>query len=104
MLTTAKIHARLAEIQYITAQASTNGSGLDGSAEMLLTEAVRRFCRSVELCDDYLRGCYGLKLLSQIYHPLSQVKADAWLDNRSLAINAAMETNESRVWDFSCRS
>jgi hypothetical protein len=24
---------------------------------------MRRFCRSVELCDDYLRGYYGLKLV-----------------------------------------
>lgn len=28
----------------------------------LYAEAMRRFCRSVELCDDYLRGYYGLKL------------------------------------------
>jgi hypothetical protein len=24
-------------------------------------EALKRFCRSIELCDDYLRGYYGLK-------------------------------------------
>ena len=24
-------------------------------------ECVKRFCRSIELCDDYLRGYYGLK-------------------------------------------
>lgn len=24
---------------------------------------MRRFCRSIELCDDYLRGYYGLKLV-----------------------------------------
>ena len=28
-----------------------------------LAEAVKRFCRSIELCDDYLRGYYGLKLV-----------------------------------------
>jgi ER membrane protein complex subunit 2 len=28
-----------------------------------LNEALKRFCRSVELCDDYLRGYYGLKLV-----------------------------------------
>jgi len=32
--------------------------------EKLLAEALRRFCRSIELCDDYLRGYYGLKLVS----------------------------------------
>lgn len=29
-----------------------------------LTEAMKRFCRSIELCDNYLRGYYGLKLVS----------------------------------------
>ena len=27
----------------------------------LLAESLRRFCRSIELCDNYLRGYYGLK-------------------------------------------
>ena len=30
-----------------------------------LTEAMRRFCRSIELCDDYIRGYYGLKMVSR---------------------------------------
>jgi hypothetical protein len=29
-----------------------------------MAEALKRFARSVELCDDYLRGYYGLKLVS----------------------------------------
>lgn len=28
-----------------------------------LAESLKRFCRSIELCDDYLRGYYGLKLV-----------------------------------------
>jgi hypothetical protein len=32
----------------------------DGS-EQRLAEALKRFSRSIELCDDYLRGYYGLK-------------------------------------------
>lgn len=24
-------------------------------------ESLKRFCRSIELCDDYLRGYYGVK-------------------------------------------
>jgi len=36
-------------------------SGEAGS-EKCLAESLRRFCRSIELCDDYLRGYYGLKL------------------------------------------
>lgn len=31
-------------------------------SDKLLAESLRRFCRSIELCDDYLRGYYGLKL------------------------------------------
>lgn len=29
-----------------------------------MAESLKRFCRSVELCDDYLRGYYGLKLVT----------------------------------------
>lgn len=36
-------------------------SGSSGSRT--LAEAIRRFCRSIELCDDYLRGYYGMKLV-----------------------------------------
>ncbi|MCJ1270834.1 hypothetical protein MMC22_010731 [Lobaria immixta] len=53
------IHARLGEILYI----STSNSS-DGSVGKILSESVRRFCRSIELCDGYLRGYYGLKIAS----------------------------------------
>ncbi|KAI5358720.1 putative ER membrane protein complex subunit 2 [Septoria linicola] len=53
------LHARMGEVTFMGAQQQQGGSG-----EQLkqLSEAVRRFCRSVELCDDYLRGYYGLKV------------------------------------------
>jgi hypothetical protein len=35
----------------------------DAAADRYLAESLRRFCRSIELCDDYLRGYYGLKLV-----------------------------------------
>jgi hypothetical protein len=38
----------------------------EGSAQKHLAESVKRFSRSIELCDDYLRGYYGLKMVS--YH------------------------------------
>ncbi|KAG6018338.1 hypothetical protein E4U43_003788 [Claviceps pusilla] len=50
------IHARLGEVSLMAATSSSEGS-LKHYAE-----AVKRFCRSIELCDDYLRGYYGLKL------------------------------------------
>lgn len=54
------IHARLGEVQYLAAGAKESGSGDQLKA---LSESMRRFCRSVELCDDYLRGYYGMKLV-----------------------------------------
>jgi len=33
---------------------------------------MRHFCRSIELCDDYLRGYYGLKLVSETYYATSR--------------------------------
>ncbi|CAD6593138.1 MAG: hypothetical protein ASARMPRED_007081 [Alectoria sarmentosa] len=53
------IHAHLGEVLYLSAM-----NGNENSEDRILAEATRRFCRSVELCDDYLRGYYGLKLTS----------------------------------------
>ena len=47
-------------MQYMAATAS----GADGSlSQKHIAEALKRFSRSVELCDDYLRGYYGMKLV-----------------------------------------
>lgn len=51
------MHARLGEVLYMAGVASDPGS------DKFLAESFRRFCRSIELCDDYLRGYYGLKLV-----------------------------------------
>ncbi|KAL8995696.1 MAG: hypothetical protein Q9169_004629 [Polycauliona sp. 2 TL-2023] len=51
------IHARLGEVLYTSASTTQDQSGA-------LAESVRRFCRSIELCDGYVRGNYGLKLAS----------------------------------------
>ncbi|KAI1335191.1 tetratricopeptide, partial [Xylariaceae sp. FL0016] len=50
------IHARLGELLLSSAKTP------DASKQKQLAEAVKRFCRSVELCDYYLRGLYGLKI------------------------------------------
>lgn len=52
------IHARLGEVLYLAASKAEGSEQVKG-----LSEAMRRFCRSIELCDDYLRGYYGLKLV-----------------------------------------
>ena len=59
-----QIHARLGEVLYISAMNSN-----ETADSKTLTEAMRRFCRSVELCDDYLRGYYGLKLVLSSLSP-----------------------------------
>ncbi|KAJ5085617.1 hypothetical protein N7532_010388 [Penicillium argentinense] len=50
------IHARLGELLYVS-----SSSGED-DASRLAGKSVQHFCRSIELCDDYLRGFYGLAL------------------------------------------
>ncbi|KAH8804623.1 hypothetical protein F5884DRAFT_859245 [Xylogone sp. PMI_703] len=59
------IHARLGEVLFMAASASNS----DANGDKYLADSMRRFCRSVELCDDYLRGYYGLKLVS--HSPMS---------------------------------
>jgi len=56
------MHARLAEIVYLfSSSASPNSSDMVKG----MAEAMRRYCRSIELCNNYLRGYYGLKLTSK---------------------------------------
>lgn len=62
------MHARLAEMLYISA---LNSSSNDQASLKLLVRALKTFCRSIELCDNYLRGFYGLKLVSPINPPIS---------------------------------
>ena len=52
------MQARLGEVLYMTANAEAS------AADKYLADSIRRFSRSIELCDDYLRGFYGLKLVS----------------------------------------
>lgn len=43
--------------------ASTASGADEATSRKFLAESLKRFCRSIELCDDYLRGYYGLKLV-----------------------------------------
>lgn len=52
------LHARLGELELMAGTSSSESS----EAQKHLTQAIQRFSRSIELCDDYLRGFYGLKL------------------------------------------
>jgi ER membrane protein complex subunit 2 len=53
------LHAKAGELDYMNA---TSGSESVESTIKSLVSAIQRFSRSIELCDDYLRGYYGLKL------------------------------------------
>ena len=66
-----QLHARLGEIEFMAASATTEA--VEGS-HSLLVDALRRFSRSIELCDDYLRGYYGLKVV-RLYHRELQKRA-----------------------------
>jgi len=60
--------------------AATGSSSVEGgSSQKQLAESVKRFCRSIELCDDYLRGYYGLKLVRWAENPL-EVEVAAMAD------------------------
>lgn len=54
------LHARLGELQYMAGLSVSDNT----EVQKHLTQAIQRFSRSIELCDDYLRGFYGLKLAS----------------------------------------
>ncbi|KAH6648904.1 hypothetical protein BKA67DRAFT_661845 [Truncatella angustata] len=54
------IHARLGELLLMAAKSTQQND-----TPKQLSEALKRFSRSVELCDDYLRGYYGLKLTTK---------------------------------------
>ncbi|TQB67639.1 hypothetical protein MPDQ_005091 [Monascus purpureus] len=55
------IHAHLGELLYVCASSATEDTSFG-----LLARSLRSFCRSIELCDDYLRGFYGLVLVSSL--------------------------------------
>lgn len=48
----------MGEIEYTSVAPGSEGTQAN---QQLLMDAIRRFSRSIELCDDYLRGYYGLK-------------------------------------------
>ena len=55
-----QLQARLGELNFVAANTASEGSE---QQRTLLFDALQRFSRSLELCDDYLRAFYGLKLV-----------------------------------------
>ncbi|KKA26034.1 hypothetical protein TD95_000321 [Thielaviopsis punctulata] len=58
------MYARLAEVQFMAGTAKGTDPAL---APKYLAESLKRFCRSIELCDNYLRGYYGLKTVTDYF-------------------------------------
>lgn len=54
-----KVHASLAELLYVCVSSQQTDDSLG-----FLERSMRHYCRSIELCNDYLRGFYGLVLVS----------------------------------------
>ncbi|KAJ8127275.1 hypothetical protein O1611_g6362 [Lasiodiplodia mahajangana] len=75
------IHARLGEMLLMAARTS--------DAPKRLTEALKRFCRSIELCDNYLRGYYGLKLTIQQLLSEPSLKASKHTESEEWPIPAS---------------
>ncbi|TWU77523.1 hypothetical protein ED733_007342 [Metarhizium rileyi] len=79
------MQVRLGEILLMAAATSS-----DGGAQRHHAEAVKRFCRSIELCDDYLRGYYGLKLVTdKLVQSAPKLKKDS--DGFQLPDQATLE-------------
>lgn len=65
------------------------------TSDTYLVESLRRYCRSIELCDDFLRGYYGLKLVSNIRYPLLD-KAYARQTSEKL-LSTPFQSRQSKV-------
>lgn len=97
------LHARLGELEYMNAAVAGESSEAGQNA---LAQALQRFSRSIELCDDYLRGYYGLKLVvAKLLQTLGQSKAAPFgreklqkLDQLATAkLKAIIHTRKARV-------
>ncbi|KAK5993183.1 TPR repeat protein oca3 [Cladobotryum mycophilum] len=81
------LHARLGEVLLMAAESST-----EGIPQKYLAEALKRFCRSIELCEDYLRGYYGLKLVTdKLLETSGKTKKLAELDGFPLPEQSTIE-------------
>jgi hypothetical protein len=84
-----QIHARLGELLYM---AATAPGVANGQYQQYMGEAIKRFSRSIELCDDYLRGYYGLKLVRRCADLVAEMAADALQVSKKLLSDGAKVT------------
>jgi len=88
----------LAEVYFMSS--FLPGDANETSIERSLTEAIRRHCRSIELCNGYLRGYYGLKISTDRFletcHQDNKTNGRAMKDSGSatrLALDRVKELN-----------
>lgn len=67
-------------------------SGNQSSHSRILSESMRSFCRSIELCDDYLRGYYGLKLVSETCYATSREFTKLFTQTTDRLLNLLFKT------------
>lgn len=75
-----QMHAKLAEVFYIVASSATGAERIQN-----LTRSMKYFCRSIELCGDYLRGFYGLKLTTTQLQEAIESQADVKSAQKAVA-------------------
>ncbi|KOS17518.1 TPR repeat protein oca3 [Escovopsis weberi] len=81
------LHARAGEVLMMAAEAST-----EVAPQKYLAESLKRFCRSIELCEDYLRGYYGLKLVTdRILDGMGKTKKQTESDGFALPDQSTLE-------------
>jgi hypothetical protein len=91
------MQARMGEVLYMAASASSAESSPQNKQ---LAESLKRFCRSIELCDDYLRGYYGLKLVSKALLKLIAVRLTVDEDHGQINCSTAKDFWTRRLgWD-----
>ncbi|MCJ1396327.1 hypothetical protein MMC18_009216 [Xylographa bjoerkii] len=99
------VHARLGEVHFISS--FSPGDSNETSIEKALTEAIRRYCRSIELCDGYLRGYYGLKTSTDRFletcYQGNKINARIMKDNGSstrLALDVVKKLNKKATGEL----
>ncbi|PYI13192.1 hypothetical protein BO86DRAFT_329571 [Aspergillus japonicus CBS 114.51] len=81
------VHCRLGEVLYSSASLADVGN-----ARHLLRRSIQYFCRSIELCGDYLRGLYGLFIATSL---LLEKKTDCQEESSVSANSISTDTLES---------
>ncbi|WEW60123.1 Inositol phosphatase SIW14 [Emydomyces testavorans] len=96
------LHAKLGEVYY----ASTTLSDNSETTLRILAESVKRFCRSIELCDNYIRGYYGLHMSTSRLLELMNIKSGSKVSDDIPAqetLQGLQNVSRTKLQDFVTR-